>query len=65
MKLNKEHRKAFLVALDKAKQDLISASQKATDGPEDVKHWFEIDHYLAQRRITDIEKALIENYIDY
>lgn len=67
MELTKNHRQSLLSELEKAQQD--AANQNSLlNKKEDFKglvEWFEISEFLAKQRISLIQKALIENEIDY
>lgn len=67
--LDKDHRECLLNELHKTieAQDLNTLcikSQKKTDNPALAK-WHEIDEFLLGKKKELIEKALIENEIDY
>lgn len=66
MQLNKNHREAFLNALEKAKEEKELAElciQKRKD--DFLNEWHDISLFLAQERIKTIEKSLIDNEIDF
>ena len=66
MELNTEHRKALISELAKAKDELSSEIKcKQYLSNEDLTHWYDIGIFLANERISLIEKSIIENKIDY
>jgi hypothetical protein len=66
MELNTEHRKALISELAKAKENLFWESKnKQYRSNEDLVHWHDISIFLANERISLIEKSIIQNEIDY
>jgi len=75
MKLNKEHREALIAKLNNANERLIQHrknwelriknTQSTNDTFEWHESWMEIDQFLTKMEIEIIEKALIENDIDF
>ena len=66
MELNTEHRKALISELAKAKENLnLQKLGKENHISHDVSNWFDITIFLANERISLIEKSLIDNEIDY
>lgn len=66
MELTKEHRKALLVELDRAQEDLDTNQENLVNEENgELKLWYEISCWLALERISSINTALTENDIDY
>ncbi len=67
MKLNKEHREALLTRLNKISEELGIKKEciAKTDSKDGVYRWHEIDEFLLEKQKQEIEKALVENDIDY
>ena len=67
MKLNKTHREAFLLRLQKARKEysMITEIMCKDETKENVVSSYEVDSFLIQEEIELIEKSLINNDIDY
>jgi len=75
MELTKYHRESLIAELKSTNQDLIiqrsiwdnrnKKSEMSNETMEEFESYIEIKLFLLQQRIETIEKALIENEIDY
>lgn len=67
MKLTKNHREALLALLEQTNNQITTFKGWIESYKEDVRmaEHFEMNHYLEQERKATIEKALIDNEIDY
>lgn len=75
MKLTKNHRESLIAELKITNQDMIiqrsiwdnrnKKSEMSNETMEEFESYIEIKLFLLQQRIETIEKALIENQIDY
>lgn len=70
MDLNQHHREALLHKLEETKgerdrnRDLLNSGMES-DTLESSRAWTEIAIYLSDERVKLIEKAIIENQIDF
>jgi hypothetical protein len=75
MQLTKQHRESLIAELKITNQDMIiqrsiwdnrnKKSEMSNETMEEFESYIEIKLFLLQQRIETIEKALIENEIDY
>lgn len=67
MKLNKDHREALLDRRDKLTEQLSITEECSTNAEKDspLLHWWAIDTFLLEGQIERINKALINNEIDF
>lgn len=66
MELNKSHRECLLRELSKAKEDLEIRNLCLKNRKDNfLKDWYEINIFLAKKRIELIEQSLIDNEIDF
>ncbi len=75
MQLTKNHRESLIAELKITNQDMIiqrsiwdnrnKKSEMSNETMEEFESYIEIKLFLLQQRIETIEKALIENEIDY
>lgn len=69
--LNKDHREALIHCLKTAKGEselnraLLDKANNREDGDKYMVGWYEVKDYLNKITLEAIEKALIENEIDY
>lgn len=67
MKLNQNHREAFLNQLEKAQNDLETEKTclRQTQPNDPLENWHEVSIFIQEQKIDLIKKSLIENEIDF